>query len=140
MEKSTKELKKEYQEFLENITVNLEKIRITLNIDKITFNEDEVNNSVKLYFKNFIDPKAIGLSEKELENIIDTYWGEAFKYYQGGEWALNLSKKDKAYGTPTIENWGGKDYPWSRISPKVWRTRVQKLGLEDMLPATYIYK
>jgi len=60
-------------------------------------------------------------------------------HYNGGEWALNLSKTDKAYGTPTIEKWGEKDYPWSRISPKVWRIRVQKFGLEDMLPATYIF-
>lgn len=62
----------------------------------------------------------------EFKNILYAYLGEAFKHWQGGEWSLNTSKSDYAYGTPTIVNWGGKNYPWSRISPHVWRIRLEK--------------
>lgn len=73
MEKSTKELKNEYQDFLEDRLKNLEKLRVLLKFDEIIFNQDEVNNSVKLYFQNYANPQAIGFSDKEFENIIDTY-------------------------------------------------------------------
>jgi len=47
----------------------------------------------------------------------------------GGEWALGTTKSDKAYGTPTIIKWGGKDYPWARISPKIWKNRLERGAL-----------
>ncbi len=139
MEKSIKELKEDYKNFINNIELNLEKFKLLINKNDLTFDKNEIDNSVKLYHKNYKKPNKLGLTEKEFENIIDTYWGTAFINYKGGEWALNLSKNDKAFGTPTIEKWGGNDYPWSRIGLNVWRSRVQKLGLDDMLPATYIY-
>lgn len=125
MEKTIKEIKQEYQKFLDNIPNNLEIIRNLLKIDILTYNFDEIQRTYKLYFDNFKNPEKIGLSYLELEQMIYTYWGEAFIHYNGGEWALNLSKTDKAFGTPTIEKWGGEDYPWSRISPKVWRIRLE---------------
>jgi hypothetical protein len=139
MEKSIKELKEDYKNFIENINENLMKMKILLNKNELTFDKTEINESVIFYHKNYKNPIKLNLTENEFENIIDAYWGEAFIKYKGGEWALNLSKKDEAFGTPTIEKWGGKDYPWSRIGLNVWRSRVKKWGLDDMLPATYIY-
>ena len=39
---------------------------------------------------------------------------------------MNDVKADQAFGTPTIINWGGKDYPWSRVSPKVWKVIIER--------------
>jgi len=125
MEKSAKELKNEYQYFLNNISKNLDQMENLLSVEKLTFSPNEIEKSYRLYFENYKNPEKIGLSYHELEELIYTYWGEAFMHHKGGEWALNLSKTDKAYGTPTIEKWGGKDYPWSRISPKVWKIRLE---------------
>ena len=53
--------------------------------------------------------------------------GEALIKYFGCDWDLSTHKRDEAYGTPPIINWGPDDYldkgtrpyPWTSISPYV---------------------
>ena len=123
---SLKELKKEYLEFLENVPSYLKKTKELLNKKYLDYSAEEVDFFVNLYLKHYKNPTEINLTYKELTNLLYAYLGTAFVNYNGGKWELNDVKTDEAYGTPTIVNWGGKDYPWSRISPDVWKFIIER--------------
>lgn len=123
---SLKELKQDYLEFLESTPRYLNKAKELLNKDCLNYTYYEIEEFVKFYADNY--KKSDSTSYKELIKILYTYLGTAFVNYQGGNWELNTTKTDKAYGTPTIVNWGGEDYPWSRISPKIWKTIIERDG------------
>ena len=125
MTQTKKELQEVYNHFISNLSNNLDEMCRLLRQEKLTFSFEEIEKSYIIYSNHYKNPKKINKSTGELEHIIYAYWGEAFKHYNGGEWVLNISKTDEAYGTPTIEKWGGEDYPWSRISPKVWKIRLE---------------
>ena len=139
MEKNLKMIKQEYQQFINNIPSYLTKMKSVLNKDKLEYNFDEIEMVFDIYFNHYKAPEQIGLSYNDLELTLYAYMGEAFIFHQGGEWSLNTIKTDKAYGSPTIIKWGGKDYPWSRISPKIWKIRIEKYGDDDMKPAKDIF-
>jgi len=121
-----RELKKEYLFFLENISTYLKRTKEILSKNYLDYSYKEIEVFIEVYVNNYKNPEKIDLSYKELSNILYAYLGTAFVNYQGGKWELNDIKTDEAYGTPTIVNWGGKDYPWSRISPKVWRVIIER--------------
>ena len=125
---SLKELKKEYLEFLENISDYLRKAKVILNKDCLDYSYEEIETYIKIYYNNYKNSERIGLTYKELSNILYAYFGTAFVNYNGGKWELNDVKTDEAYGTPTIVNWGGKEYPWIRISPYVWKVIIERNG------------
>lgn len=126
MKKTLRELKKDYEEFITNIPDYLDKIKLILNVEKLSFDFDEIGRVYDIYRHYFNTPETLQLTYFELEQVLYAYFGEAFKHHQGGEWSLSTTKSDEAYGSPIIINWGGEDYPWSRISPKVWKIRLEK--------------
>lgn len=134
MEKSLKELKNDYVIFQQNIPNYLIQIKSLLKTENLSYNYEEIENVFRIFIATYENPTKINLSYEELCNILYAYSGEAFIFHLGGEWVLGTTKSDKAYGTPTIIKWGGKDYPWSRISPLIWKRRLEKFGIEDMSP------
>jgi len=134
MEKSLKELKNDYLIFQQNIPNYLEHCKALLKTEKLSYSYEEIEDVFIIFIENHQNPNKISLSYDELCNIFYAYTGEAFIFHLGGEWALGTTKSDKAYGTPTIIKWGGKDYPWARISPMIWSLRLKRLGIEDMNP------
>ncbi|MAN26758.1 MULTISPECIES: hypothetical protein [Mesonia] len=123
---SLKEFKKNYIEFLENLPKYLKKAKELLKKEYIDYSYDEIEEFIKLYAENYKNPN--GISYYELSNVLYAYLGTAFVNYQGGNWELSEVKTDEAYGTPTIVNWGGKDYPWTRCSPFVWKLIIEENG------------
>lgn len=134
MEKSLKELKNDYMIFQQNIPNYLEQIKVLLQTNNLSYSYEEIEVVFKIFIENYETPTKINLSYEELCNILYAYSGEAFIFHLGGEWALGTTKSDKAYGTPTVIKWGGKDYPWSRISPMIWSLRLKRLGIEGVPP------
>lgn len=126
MEKSLKVLKEEYQEFITKLPEYLTTMQSILNKTSLEFSFEEIESVYVLYKTYYQKPEQLGLTYTALEQIFYAYLGEAFRYRNGGEWSLSTTKTDEAYGTPTIEKWGREDYPWSRISPKVWRIRLER--------------
>lgn len=114
-------------------------MKVILNLNELRFSFEEIEIVFDIYHQHFKNPEKLGFNYIEFEQILYAYSGEAFKYYQGGEWSLCTTKNDKAYGTPIIVKWGGEDYPWSRISPKIWKNRLEKFGVNDMKPAKDIF-
>jgi hypothetical protein len=120
--------------FQQKIPNYLEHCKTLLKIEKLSYSYEEIETMFKIYIDNYEKPNKLNLTYEELCNTLYAYSGEAFIFHLGGEWALGTTKSDKAYGTPTIIKWGGNDYPWSRISPMIWKRRLEKFGIEDMNP------
>ena len=93
-------------------------IKILLKVKDLDYSKEEMNNVHRLTMEK------IGSEEFEMPFI--TYCGESFMFHNGGEWSISKLKKDSAFGTPIIINWGGDDYPWVRVSPYVWLKRMRK--------------
>lgn len=134
MEKSLKELKNDYMIFQQNVPNYLEQTKVLLKTKNLSYSYEEIEDVFKIFIANYENPTKINLTYEELSNILYAYSGEAFIFHLGGEWALGITKSDEAYGTPTVIKWGGKDYPWSRISPKVWKLRLKRLGIDGVPP------
>lgn len=138
-EKTSKELRQEYDEFINNIPLYLEKMKTILKKEKLTFDFDEIDYVKEVYVKNHKHPDNVRCNYWELTQIFYAYMGEAFIHHQGGKWVFSKWKQDRAYGTPTIEEWGGEDYPWGRISPYVWRLILEKEGVSGLNPARRVF-
>lgn len=119
--------KKEYNEFIENINsyiLSLEK--------KIDSNEKGINFSyecieiVEQYFSN--------IKEMSIDDIREfwAYFGEALKFYVGGEYKLAPKSEDVAF-TPIIINYGYKNKWKIRLSPEVWRYKFENKKLNESL-------
>lgn len=124
------QIRKDYISFLENISKNLLLAKILLNKEYLDYSFQEIENFNSIYLSKFKYPESIGFSKTEFTNLFYSYLGTAFINYNGGKWELCTTKTDEAYGTPTIINWGEKDYDWIRISLLIWRTKLEngKLG------------
>ena len=120
-----KEIKKEYEDFINSISNRLESLKRLLNKERLDYSNKEADKVFDLYSSN--------LEDDEIKNIFYTYAGEIFIKNNGGEWSLGNHKKDKAFGTPIIINWGGENYPWVRISPYVWSLRMKNGNFEGKL-------
>jgi hypothetical protein len=131
--KTLKELKTEYELFIRSIPELLSQVEENILNTKISFSLNEIEKAQKYYEENHLRP---GIDLENLKKYFYAYAGEAFIKYFGGNWELSTLKKDEAYGTPTIVNWGPDDYlgpstgkyPWSSISPFVWTEIIRKRG------------
>ncbi len=126
MKKTLKELKVEFSHFIENINANLNRAKEMLKVNEITFSYDEIDNLKDLYENNYQNPEKINSSYEELADIFHAYVGEAFMFYNGGNWELAKYKKDEAYGTPIILNWGKDGFSHASISPYIWRILIER--------------
>lgn len=134
--KTLKELKVEYESFIRSIPDLLNLVEQNILNAKVSFSLDEIEKVQKYYEANHLNPD---IDLENLKKCFYAYVGEAFINYFGGNWDLSVLKKDEAYGTPTIVNWGPDDYlgpgtgkyPWSSISPFVWTEIIRKRGRMD---------
>lgn len=131
--KSIKEIKEEYKHFVTSIPELLNQVEEEILKGKIIFHLDEIEKIQNYYEENFIKNE---IDLYNLNNCFYAYMGEAFIKYFGGNWQLCTLKKDEAYGTPIIVDWGPEDYlgpgtgkyPWVSISPFVWTEVIRKRG------------
>jgi len=120
MDKSLKELKKEFSEFIQNISFYIEKLNVILDC-KLTFELVDIDKVQNLFETNFKNPERIGLNSEILNNCFYAYIGEAFIHYNGGNWILSDSKRDRAYGTPIIT--GSRNTNFT-TSPYIWKEYI----------------
>lgn len=122
--KGLKEIKADYQLFLNSIPEYLNWATAYITKTPISFSIAEIEK-VHLYYENNITT----IEDKEhIKQVFIAYMGEAFIKYFGGNWELSTLKKDEAYGTPIILNWGNDGEPHGRLSPFVWTEIIRKRG------------
>jgi hypothetical protein len=125
--KGLKEIKADYQVFLSQMPEYLEWASANITKTPITYSLDEIE-IVHLYYEdNFTNAE----DKEYLKQVFIAYMGEAFIEYFGGNWELSTLKKDEAYGTPIILNWGNNKEPHVSISPFVWTEIIRKRGKMD---------
>jgi hypothetical protein len=130
MEKKLKELKKEFAEFIEQIPESLKKTEELIG-KELSFEYEYIDLVHQFYEKNFQNPERLDLNIEILNKCFYAYMGEAFMYYNGGNWALCTLISDKAFGTPLILNWGTPpDRRRISISPYMWKEHIVR-GLMD---------
>ncbi|WP_113637138.1 hypothetical protein [Nubsella zeaxanthinifaciens] len=122
--KGLKEIKTNYQDFQNKLPEYLDWVAENIVKSSLTFTLDEIEK-VHLYYENNI-VKAI--DQEYLKQVFIAYMGEAFIKYFGGNWELSTLKKDEAYGTPIINNWGNDGEAHVTISPFVWTEIIRKRG------------
>lgn len=88
--------------------------------------DGEIDSVRAFYETNYKLPERLEVSYDELVHLFYAYVGEAFIFRHGGNWELSKMKNDEAYGTPIILNWGKDGEPHARISPWVWKTRIER--------------
>lgn len=119
-----KEIKADYQLFLKTVPEYLNWATVHITKAPISFSIAEIEK-VHLYYENNIT----AIEDKEhMKQVFIAYMGEAFIKYFGGNWELSTLKKDEAYGTPIILNWGNDGEPHGRLSPFVWTEIIRKRG------------
>ncbi len=126
-----KTIKSKYKVFSESISDNLQKAKRLLNVSELTFSYPEVDTIKDIYEQNYKAPEKLNLTYDELSEIFYTYIGEAFMHYNGGNWELSTVKADDAYGTPIVLNWGKDGFDHCRISPYVWKIRIERGKLRE---------
>ncbi len=74
------------------------------------------------------------IKEMNSEDIKEfwAYFGEAVRYYVGGEYKLAPKSEDVAF-TPIIINYGYKEKWKVRISPEVWRDKLIRNKLQTTI-------
>lgn len=122
--KGLKEIKIEYQVFLNRLPEYLNWVSKYIVKSPLTFSLDEIEK-VHLYYENNI---ANSDDKEYLKQAFIAYTGEAFIKYFAGNWELSTLKKDEAYGTPIILNWGNDNESHISISPFVWTEIIRKRG------------
>ena len=125
--KGLKEIKAEYQLFLTQVPEYLDWASVNIVKAPVIFSLDEIEKAHLFYENNILsttDPDY-------LKRVFIAYMGEAFIKYFGGNWELSTLKKDEAYGTPIILNWGNDNEPHGRLSPFVWTEIIRKRGKMD---------
>jgi hypothetical protein len=131
--KTTKELKADYQTFIDGIPDYLETAERLLGLDEITFSYEEIDSFRSFYASNFDKAEKHGLTRDELGTVFCAYVGEAFIHHCRGNWEISKLKSDEACGTPIILNWGFTGKPRARISPTIWRTLIEKGKFKETL-------
>lgn len=114
--------------FIQNIPTHLRELAITFGVGKFEFTYDEIDN-VQEYFESEFS-KSDNLESNNFVEQFYAYIGEAFRFYNGGRWEICSYKKDEAYGTPIIIDWGNDGFPHARISVYVWKEYLIR-GLMD---------
>jgi hypothetical protein len=125
--KGLKEIKVEYQVFLNQLPEYLNWVSSHITKAPIIFSLDEIEKVHLHYEYNIANTK----DKEYLKQVFIAYMGEAFIKYFGGNWELSTLKKDEAYGTPIILNWGNDGESHVRISPFVWTEIIRKRGKID---------
>lgn len=134
--KTLKELKEEYQGFVDNIPAYLERIKQLIGLEFITYSFDEIDRVKEFYQSHYKNPEELGITYDELVHLFYAYIGEAFIFYHKGNWELSKMKNDEAYGTPIILNWGDDGESHARISPYVWRILIERNKFRGLLSDT----
>ena len=116
----------EYKVFIENITHYVDRLKAIMDKPSLSYSFEHIDEVQKFYAVNYNSPENFGVTYDELTYSFYAYVGEAFIHHHGGNWELSTFKNDDAFGTPIIVNWGPKDYPWTRISPYVWKTLIER--------------
>jgi hypothetical protein len=124
--KTAMELKAEYDFFITTIPNYLDKLKKLMGLPIFTYSFDEIDSVKDFYETNYQAPGKLGVSYDELVYLFYAYVGEVFISRHGGNWELSKMKNDEAYGTPIILNWGNDGKPHARISPWVWKTRIER--------------
>lgn len=114
---SKSEVRKIYNDFIENYDNRLEYVRKLLKVDKLTFNVEEIKQFGDLYYGNYKSPEKLNLTYDELLNLFLTYSGEMFLFYFGGVYVFTFSKGDITYGFPAIIDFGPKGVGWAGFYP-----------------------
>lgn len=123
--------KKQYQEFLDHIDIYLNNLKMKMKIENLDFSIkciDQVEN----YFTNIIEMNS--------EDIMEfwAYFGQAIRFYIGGDYKLAPKSEDVAY-TPIIINYGYKEKWKIRQSPEVWRDKLVRKKLNTKLSENIKY-
>lgn len=118
--KTVKEIKAEYNTFIENIPLYINKLKTILGVGKLTYTPEEIDEVHQFYEKNIFSPEKINCTEKELDDIVNAYIGTAYLWHFGGEWVLETYKNSEHYGQACIEKYGGEGYTWVSVSPEDW--------------------
>jgi hypothetical protein len=124
--KTAKELKTDYDLFIASIPSYLDKLKQLMGWQAITYSFEEINSIQDFYEAHYKYPEKLGITYDELAYLFYAYVGEAFISLHGGNWKLSKMKNDEAYGTPIILNWGNDGQSHARISPWVWKTRIER--------------
>ena len=122
--------KKEYVIFLENISQFIIELSNQLKLSNEKFSIDDITK-VENYFSNIKN----NINKNEILYFW-AYFGEAMRYYVGGEWKLAPKSEDVAF-TPIIINYGYKKKWRVRLSPEVWRSNLIK-GLINLPLVEYL--
>lgn len=117
MSKKLKELQDDFLNFKTKIPLLLNSLNELIG-SNLSYEYNDIDKVEEFYEKNHSNPIKIGLSIEELNEMFYAFIGEAFIHYNGGNWILSDSKKDRAFGTPIIT--GARNTKYT-ISPYVWK-------------------
>ena len=115
MEKyNTLKNKKDYEDFILKIPIEIKNISELVGKSELDFNEEEIRE----ISENFIGFKKDGLFDNKLKRMLMVYVGELFKNHFGGEWDFTGLKSDSwAINEPVITKYKNEGI---RMSPSEW--------------------
>jgi hypothetical protein len=137
---SKSEVRKIYNDFIENYELRLEKARELLGVAKLTYSFDELKEFGKFYYENYKNPDKVNLTYDELLDIFCTFTGDVFVFYFGGVHTFNFKRSDASYGFTDIMDWGpSKKNLAAAICPLDWAFGYENIDYVDKDDKTYKY-
>lgn len=121
--------KKDFDKFINSLDVYIEKLEGKIKKGDSSFKIDfsfESIEEVEKYFRNINN-----MTEEDIREFW-AYFGEALKHYVGGEYKLAPKSEDVAF-TPIIINYGFKEKWKVRLSPEVWRDKLERNKLNTSI-------
>lgn len=119
---------KDYTNFIDNIEIYILELCSSIGVDRFTYSYDEIDTIQDYFDQKYQD--SVNENEERLSYYFAAYFGEAFRFYNGGRWTICDFKKDEAYKTPIIIDWGSDNFPHVSISVYVWEEYLKR-GLMD---------
>ncbi|WP_164126141.1 hypothetical protein [Sphingobacterium luzhongxinii] len=121
--------KKEYNEFINSLHLYIDNLEEKIKKGNPSFKIDFSFESIEKVEKYFSD---IHIMTTEDIKEFWAYFGETLRYYVGGEYKLAPKSEDVAF-TPILINYGFKDRWKVRISPEVWRDKLERKKLNTSI-------
>ena len=117
------------ENFILNIRAYLQELASQVNITEFMFSYEEIDH-MQEYFNCELTKEHVANESGTIDEQFYAYFGEAFKFYNGGRWEICNFNKDEAYKTPIIMDWGNDGFPHALISVYVWKEYLKR-GLMD---------
>jgi len=125
MKKPLREIKQDFQDFLQNMPGRIDRLKEFLGVVAFSYEPAEIELVENFYRKYIGAENDLGLSENELDKLIETYIGVAYLWHFGGEWYLIEKTSADKYGYAAIIKYGGKGYPYVAVPPLGWLRQIR---------------